>query len=467
MNTTGPHRPECTKALVAMAAMVALYVVFQVVPLLANSQQNDFKHIYLGAVLMGQGASPYDAELMKETAFVFAAEDPRFRSILPYVYLPFTGMVLWPLSLLPFRVAAVVWQLCNHLFVAAGLALAACAGGWRWHWKSVLLVGGAVVVNATLYRQNNAGQLNAALLFGSGLLAVGLARGWKPMALGGIAAALMLFKITPGIFLIWFLLAGRWRCAAWMGGWAAGLTLLSALIAGFGTHLEFLPVLADMGYGKSTWAAEGMTFWRDPMNQSVNSLMHHLFVAAESGRPWADLGPAAANGLTWLVSLALLGVFVFVTWKNRGTGFGPRQRATFALAILTSLLVPSIMWDHYLVQALVAAALLWPICGAKGRAAIVLAVAVFCINFVVVEGRLIVGWAWPGRFAAAIAEWTGGGGEGLAALAQLSRPLVTFPADRGVGWLAMSLKLWPALGLFALAALKSQTATQSVAPEES
>jgi hypothetical protein len=305
------------------------------------------------------------------------------------------------------------------------------------------------VWNFSVQRQNSAGQLNMVLFFGMALMAVGLARNWHPAAVGGIAAFLALFKITPGILLIYFLMRRQWRHAAWMAGIGAALLLLCVLIVGPRVHLDFLPLLADMGFGKSTWAAEGMTFWRDPYNQSLNAFFHRALVAWEGHVPLLAAGERWANALTLACALGILGLCAWL-WGKRGTESAPGTHfdsAGFSVAAMASLLIPSLMWDHYLVQALLPAVLLW--------------------NHPAVRER-----RWMrGLIVACVVLFSAGvefGGLRLHA-AMLGQPLLLVPGDwrrpvldvlfgsvalptvQPLGALLQSLKLWPALALLALA----------------
>lgn len=362
-----PRTPRRLLWTVLALLLAVCYLWLQVLPLLDDrgtgvaglaSPQNDYKHLYLGSRLLAEGRSPYDGDLMLRTAGYYAGtEDGRFGTILPYVYPPFTGWVLRPLTALPFANSVVAFQLLNHLLVLGGLLLAARLALTR-DWIVAACVALALgAFSHPLLRQNNAGQLNAALLGGFALLFLAERRRWPAPAAGGIAAFLMLFKLSPGIFLLWYLLRREWRKAAWMAGFALLFTLMTILLYGYRTHLDFIPVVQDMGYGKSTWAERGHTFWRDRANVSPNATFHRFFVDREGSgiSPWADLGPRAANAMTWAVSLLLLGGFAAATALRRNHR---ALDASFALAVLTSLLLPSILWDHYLVQFLLPVILL-------------------------------------------------------------------------------------------------------------
>ncbi len=355
--------------------MLAVYVALQVVPLLrpagdgaplaTASHANDYKHIWLGSVMLGEGLSPYSDEQFFTLMSDQSQRDPRFGSINPYVYLPFTGFALRPLTLLEFATSVAAFQVVNHLCMLGGVALLLWGvGRLDWNWFALAIA--ILAVNNAVFRQNNAGQLNAVLFFGMSVLFAGYMKQWPAWIIGFVAAFLMLFKLSPGIFLIWFLLRREWRYAGWMVAWALILTGVTIGFYGMETHLDFLPVLANMGYGKSTWAEYGATFWRDPYNISFNGLFHRILVVGEKSpiQPWFRLSAGIANGLTWIASLVVLGAFGFVTiFKSRN----PATESTpdpcivplaFSMAVVTSLLLPSIFWDHYLTQAVLPVVLL-------------------------------------------------------------------------------------------------------------
>jgi len=339
-------------AALAAVGLFACYWFFQVAPLISDvyrgqhtgivgfaSHQADYKHLYLGSKLLGAGLSPYDDAAMIATAGEYSQTvDVRFRGILPYVYLPFTGLVMTPLTALPFAWSAVAFQFVNHLAILGGLLIAGAACRWRHDFWSVAILVAMAAFNGTVWRQNDAGQLNAILFLGMAVLYLALVRGWHDSLIGFVAAFLAMFKLTPGIFLIWFLLRGEYRRAAWMAGMMAGMVAIGVGTFGLDRHLEFLPVLRDMGYGRSTWAEHGQTFFRDTFNQSFNALFHRQLGGS----------PTLANGLTWVASLSILGLFAWHGIRRRGAPLG----ASFSAAVAVSLLVPSILWDHYLVQLL-------------------------------------------------------------------------------------------------------------------
>jgi hypothetical protein len=374
---------------VIVAALLAVYTARQVLPLLGDrgtgivglaSDQNDFKHLYLGARLLNEGISPYPATTMLTLAGGYSVTaDPRFITVNPYVYLPFTALVVTPLSWLPFATAVVVFQLINHVLVLGGLLLAAHALGWRGSpWVPAAILA-ATAFSFTLYRQNNAGQLNAVLLAGYALVFWLWRRGTHPAGHGALAAALALFKLSPGVLLFWMAARRDWRGVAAMAAAGAALMGVSLALYGWAVHREFLGVLSQMGFGRSTWP-EYNTFWRDPGNISFNATWHRLLVAVPGGAmtPWFNAGATVANALTWMVALPVFGAMLWAVARNPRAAT-PGADAAFAVVILASLLMPSLLWDHYLVQALLAALILWPGANAGRRVAIGVALVIAAV----------------------------------------------------------------------------------------
>jgi hypothetical protein len=207
-------------------------------------------------------------------------------------------------------------------------------------------------------RQMTAGQMNIIVL-----AAVILALGWlirgRDTAAGvalGLAAA---FKIAPFFFLLPLLgLRRRRAVAGLLGGFICGEPR-GARLGGAGVHADAVPVLSQMGYGQSTWAEFGMDFYRDPFNQSFNALFHHLLTEnpyRARGSTSARRRPMPRPGWPRSRSLALrrdAAGFLDVGRRCRGTSaWGERETALYLVGLMLMLLLPSLLWDHYCVQAL-------------------------------------------------------------------------------------------------------------------
>jgi len=362
---------------IVLAAAIVLYGYTQGYRALQGMHGNDFKHLYLGAVFLQHGQNPYDEE-----QFIRWAAPYGFRTINPYVYPPTTGLALSFLTLWQPSTAALVWFFMNQAMLIAALAL--CVHlffGWRNPWLLAL----AALLAATsfpLRRTLTAGQLNCALL----LLYCGIcwANQTRREWLGGLMVGFgILFKLVPGIFLVYFLWKRRWRAAGWTLVWFAAVLAISVAFAGWKNHVAFWPVMREMRYGRSVWqeiliAGKQEPFYRDSYNQSPNSLFHHLLATDPVGqiKPWFEFAPEMkrvpkgyryANWFTFLTSATLVllalwaigsadqskreatGKILLPPTPERPSGAPPRESLEVALMAMLSLLLPSLMWDHYVV----------------------------------------------------------------------------------------------------------------------
>jgi hypothetical protein len=317
---------------------------------------NDYKHLWLGTRVLAEGGSPYDPAILLTAARQFDID-----SINPYVYLPATALFLRPFGKLPLQTSIVGWFALNWL-----LAWTAVLLGPRWvrleRPQRAQLFGALFLIGSMPFvRQMTAGQMNLIVL-GSVVLAWGwLIRG-RDLAAGVVLGLAAAFKIAPLFFLMPLFGLRRWRAVGGLGLGFAVTNLVAMVLFGTEVHREALPVLSNMGYGQSTWSQFGMDFYRDPFNQSVNALMHHLFTENPYTTPWMNLGPGLANGLTWMVSLFMLGGFAVllgIRFFGTQTGihltdesWGERESSLYLLGVLLMLMLPSLLWDHYCLQVL-------------------------------------------------------------------------------------------------------------------
>lgn len=313
---------------------------------------NDFRHIYLGMKAILQGYEPYSPESLLNQASQASLGG---EALNPYVYLPFTGLSLAFLYPLPFVAAQATWFVLNCLFLAIALALF-LPQVFRSRGRLAIGLGLAVIFLAhPVIRTMTAGQLNMVLLFTLALSYRLLIRR-REAAAGVVLGYAAMFKLAPGAFLLYLLLTRRWRALAAMSITMVVLMVISLAICGWEMHADFIPMLRQMSYGHSTWSPDemakhgfrgGAEFWKDPANQSPNSLLTHLLVS-ENGvtTPWFDASQDEANAATWAITLAFLALFAIALHRCRRDEPGAGFHATTILM----LLVPSLMWDHYLVM---------------------------------------------------------------------------------------------------------------------
>ncbi|MBI3735884.1 DUF2029 domain-containing protein, partial [Candidatus Sumerlaeota bacterium] len=234
-------------------------------------------------------------------------------------------------------------------------------------WLAQIAGAGYMAGAMPFYRQMTAGQMNVVILAAL-ILTLGLLIRRRDFAAGAILGFAAAFKIAP-IFLI-LVLAGmrRWRAAVASVIAFAAICAAAQIGTGWNALGAAIPTLRAMGYGSSTWASMRMDFYRDPFNQSYHSLLNHLLApddlnpASPRWTPWLHLGPWTATAATWIVSSVLLFGFMRVLLRYRrrpcfGTEWREGESALLLMAVMLMLLLPSIMWDHYMVQAMIV--LMW------------------------------------------------------------------------------------------------------------
>jgi hypothetical protein len=333
----------------ALVVGLILYLYFMVLPLAGARHDNDFRHIYLGARALSARISPYPPQNLFEVAKRSGMGDIALN---PYVYLPFTGQVLAPIASLPFRQASQTWFWINHALLAVTVLLTACLinnGRYQRIWAAAAMFSIFALFHP-LQRTLTAGQLTLVLTTCTAGVAV-LLRNHHPALAGGLAAFATLFKLTPGLLLLPLWFYGGWPAMAGFALTTAVLWGWSIWASGWAIQWEFLPMLRSMGHGRSSWQEYGATFWKDEYNQSFNSLFTHLLVA-DNGKttPWIAGPQWLANALSLSLAFGLLAGLAYIHWRDTRHSFTPDQTV---LAVwqttLVALLIPALLWDHYLI----------------------------------------------------------------------------------------------------------------------
>ncbi len=147
---------------------------------------------------------------------------------------------------------------------------------------------------------------------------------------GVLVGISMAVKLTPGIFLVYFLLRKDWRAIAVSVCSFAGVTLFSALVAPGETWLYFTKLL---------WQSNRVGLLDNTTNQSINGVLARLspdgvpntatwallsIVLVAVALPRIRAAIVAGNQLTALVLTGLLGLLVSpVTWIHHAIWFVP------------------------------------------------------------------------------------------------------------------------------------------------
>lgn len=293
---------------------------------------------------------PFDLDIyMAFTSRVTSGIDELYAYLpgreLPFTYPPFAAVVFVPLTFLPTLAQHFVLTFCSTLCLYRICHLAINRVGhpgrsplaWTWLLAEACLVT-EPVVQTLLY-----GQVNLILVW---LVFESLST--KNPVLQGLGVGLAMgFKLTPGIFLLYFIVLKQWRALA------------VAATTGAATGLIGLAVLP-----RSSW-----TFWTSAMwdsgrvgglayssNQSINGVL------------WRLLGPGGSRTLWIVLSVAVLALAVFAI---RRCGVSVRSIAATALV---GLLVSPVSWSHHWVwlPLFVAVTCLWRPDGVRDNLALTL-----------------------------------------------------------------------------------------------
>jgi alpha-1,2-mannosyltransferase len=236
---------------------------------------------------------------------------------LPFTYPPFAALLFSGLTPLPLPVIAVV-------FTAAGIALftAAChvsASGSTVPWAGFGLAATCLLLEP-LRGSVDLGQINLILI---GLVATDclLPRTpWPRGALVGLAAAI---KLTPAIFVLFFLARGRWRPALTAVGTFAGAGLLGWLLAPAQSQTFWFHAMLDPGrVGGLAYSA----------NQSLHGLLFRLgapepvwmVLCAVVLASTLALLPRLRDDLTAVLAVAAAGLLISpVSWSHHWVWIAP------------------------------------------------------------------------------------------------------------------------------------------------
>lgn len=242
----------------------------------------------------------------------------RPESVYGFTYPPFAALLMLPM-------AAVQW----HAAIAINFALSAAASAFllyllvdplarRFGWDRWFALALAVCVFAGLGPVRDTfsfGQINLVLM---ALVYLDLRK--HPLAGVGIGLATAI-KLTPGVFIVYLLVTGRWRMAATAVGTAVSATLLAGVVMPDATRAYFTELL---------WETNRVGNLDYVSNQSLLGMLAR----------WNTTDP---NHLLWVLLVAV----TLLIWlrKVRDSDL----RTGFALTGLVGCLISPITWVHHLV----------------------------------------------------------------------------------------------------------------------
>jgi alpha-1,2-mannosyltransferase len=244
-----------------------------------------------------------------------------------FTYPPFAAMLMLPMAWLGWH-AAIAVNLVITIASSAFLVFVLIDGIARregWNRRRTYVIACCLLLLFEPVRDTiSYGQINlelVALVYAD--LALMNSRWSRFAGIGtGLATAI---KLTPGLFIVYFLLTGRWRAAAISGGTAIAATAVAAIVA---------PTASVTYFTKAMWDTSRVGTFSNTSNQSLMGLV-------------ARLHPGRPDHALWLLLVVLvLGVWVS---RIRAAKVRGNDRAGFAVTGLTACLISPITWVHHLV----------------------------------------------------------------------------------------------------------------------
>jgi alpha-1,2-mannosyltransferase len=249
---------------------------------------------------------------------------------LGYTYPPVAAVLMAPLATLPVLAAAWVTAAATVLagFGCVWICFRAAqprqpATAWQLTGAALLTV--AMFQTQPLVQTLAYGQVNvylALLVLIDALVLLPKRSKWTGIGVG-LALAI---KLTPGIFLLYFLVNKQWRAMIVAVLTAAAATLLAALVAPSETWRYFTDLIFN---------SDRVGFLNDTMNQSINGLLAR--VAA----------PDQPSRVVW--ALLCLAVLVIGLLRARRAVLVGNQLTALTLIGLVGLLISPASWIHHAV----------------------------------------------------------------------------------------------------------------------
>lgn len=215
-------------------------------------------------------------------------------------------------------------------------------------------------------------------------------------------------KVTPGLFLPYFLYKRQWRLL--LGAAAGGLIGIAAPIGVFGFQHNLDLHLAWFDTMVRPYALEGKIEYTDHMNQSLPGVFYRFFTDSPGVNQGDELGmaylnvasipkPVAKRILTGIM-LALLAWMAFVCRAPSDDRSNWRLAGEYSLVLIGMLLFSERSWKHhYVIMTLpfaVMVAQLWLGNPPQWMRRLLLGVIVFALLMMLAMNGEVIGWIYHG-----------------------------------------------------------------------
>lgn len=318
-----------------LALGVLLHVLLQAAPAWESVRDGksgrDFASYYYAIQVADDGRDPYQTSLLNKAA----SQDHTRKTVNPYFYPPpFLLGMTWavPLSLSQAYKASFF---LNEALLAACCALLVRAFAVPMWAIALMLASFTPIPDHARMGQANL----VALLPALAGLALARTRPWLGGVLVGVAGML---KMSPALFLLYWLIRGQWRPALAAAVTAVALSVAALPLVGWDAQVRFYTeVLPGFGVGDY----HGL---RVPISLSANHSLADPFNSLWPG-PLETRLSETAHRATSATALALLALWAWL-FRKRG---GDEPAALAALTVLM-VVVPVYTYEHHLVFLLLA-----------------------------------------------------------------------------------------------------------------
>lgn len=335
-----------------ITALLAVFVALHSLSVLGKWQEakkdrsgRDFASYYYAVKVADQGGDPYVTQNLTKAA---RAEGTRRSGVFPYFYPPtFLSLSSWvlPLDLVS---AYRAWFWLDELATLAALLILGL--WWRQLGGAVPLALGLSLGLLTAIPNNHImGQANFPVLF---FVLLGLSvEERRPILSGILVGTACMMKMSPALFVMWWLLRGKWTPAISSVVWAVVFSLLTIPIMGIGDQLNFYTQVLP-GFAKGTY---------NGLNVGINLFGNHSFpniwdAVFNGGQVKTTALTGGAKGVSTLTTLLLLGL---AGWRfRRGAGSLESRAAQVGCIGVLMLLIPVMTYEHHIVWAIPAVAAL-------------------------------------------------------------------------------------------------------------
>jgi alpha-1,2-mannosyltransferase len=309
-------------------------------------EANDLSPVYVAASLTADGKAaslydhhPYLFNIVPPGQFKETAARCGFTgTITPYVHLPLFAWLARPLLSIPFSTAATIVLLCNVVAVVVSLFLILRLAGLQSTLRWLCI---AVIVCACSYPLRyglRLGQTTPLVLLGITFLYY-LNRSGHQKLSGLLLGLVISLKITPILFLCYFLIKKRWAVAV-----STVITLLaigtaSVILAGWEINLTFLNnIMRLSGLSLASWN-----------NQPIDGFLLRWKTGGLHLYDWHLLSiPWTLKAIKYAL-LAFVASLWFASLRQpMNTRDNHRDLLVFSLTLIISVMFSPIAWTHYL-----------------------------------------------------------------------------------------------------------------------